>query len=102
MGSLLRAAAVGEAVGVGVGVGHLAIWLSGIDTECELAVPTVMMEPGGSCARDGPTNIATARAAKRATINIFMGNDAVLVFRGVLENFGAFVEPKRLIGDRSQ
>ena len=36
----------GRAKGVGVGVGQVLIWLSGIDTECELAVPAVMTEPG--------------------------------------------------------
>jgi hypothetical protein len=54
-------------------LGQGVIWLSGIDIECELAVPTVMIEPGGSWARAGATNIAKVRAAIRATRNVFMG-----------------------------
>jgi hypothetical protein len=55
----------------GLGVGQVAIWLSGIDTECECAVPVVIMVPGGSCASALLTKLKAKSATSRATGNNF-------------------------------
>ena len=57
---------------VGVGVGQVLVnWLSGIDTECECAVPVVMMVPGGSWASATLTNVAREQDTKSGATKNF-------------------------------
>jgi hypothetical protein len=69
--------AIGAIVGAGEGVGVgqvFIICLSGIDKECECAIPVVMMVPGGSWASAALTNVpreADRNRGRENALNIF-------------------------------